>query len=74
MPDQSAADQKTTENTIVLVTTADTDVLTADRALSGITYPGFPLVAAFNPSALDTPEAQTGLLEAVATVLAPPGV
>ena len=51
---------------IIFVTTADTDLLTADRAMAEISFSGFPQVQAFNPSKLDTPEAQAELLEAVA--------
>lgn len=50
--------------TILFVTTADTDLLTADRALAGISLPGFPQVRAFNPAALSTPEARDELLRA----------
>ena len=63
MPDQIAPNRKV----IVFVTTADTDLLTADRALAGITYPEFPVVDAFNPATLLTPEDQTRLLESVAS-------
>ena len=51
---------------IVFVTTADTDLLTADRALAGITHPGFPPVEAFNPSALDFTQDPGRLLDAAA--------
>ncbi len=37
------------EKSILFVTTADTDILTAERALSGLPE-GFPRVAAFNPA------------------------
>jgi len=49
--------------TILFVTTADTDILTADRALSALPE-DFPQVVAFNPVTLDTPEAQENLMEA----------
>ena len=52
--------------TIVFVTTADTDLLTADRALAGIPHPDFPAVLAFNPSALDVTQDSGRLLDAVA--------
>ena len=52
--------------TIVFVTTADTDLLTADRALAGIPHPDFPAVLAFNPSALDVTQNSGRLLDAVA--------
>ena len=52
--------------TIVFVTTADTDLLTADRALAGIPHPDFPAVLAFNPSALDVTQDSARLLDAVA--------
>ena len=51
---------------ILFVTTADTDLLTADQALAGISYPEFPKVQAFNPTKLDTSETQAELMEAVA--------
>ncbi len=54
------------EKAIVFVTTADTDLLTADRALASIADPGFPLVSAYNPANLETPEARAELLESVA--------
>ncbi len=63
MPDQVISDQKV----IVFVTTADTDLLTADRALAGITGPEFPAVHAYNPSFLHSPEDQGRLLESVAS-------
>ena len=40
------------QKSILFVTTADTDILTADRALAGLPD-GFPSVAAVNPSARD---------------------
>ena len=49
---------------MVFVTTADTDILTADRALSGLPE-GAPPVRAFHPVALDTEDARTGLLESL---------
>ena len=51
---------------IIFVTTADTDLLTADRALAGITHPGFPPVEAFNPSASDFTQDPGRLLDASA--------
>lgn len=59
------AEQEISQKTIVFVTTADTDILTADRALSGLSLPGFPQVQAFNPVALDTQNARDALLSAV---------
>ncbi|HIM36537.1 MAG TPA: cobaltochelatase subunit CobN, partial [Dehalococcoidia bacterium] len=60
--------QVASKNTnIVFVSTADTDLLTADRALAEMPYPDFPQVLAFNPAKLDTPEAQGDLLEGVAS-------
>ncbi len=50
--------------TIVLVTTADTDILTADRALSGLPE-GFPQVRAYNPVGLDGEEGRAELLRSV---------
>ena len=52
------------QKSVVLVTTADTDLLTADRALAAL--PGdFPPVYAWNPVGLDTAEARNQLLAAV---------
>ena len=48
---------------ILLITTADTDILTADRALAGLPE-GFARVTAYNPSFASTPEAQTQLTDA----------
>ena len=53
------------QKTIVFVTTADTDILTADRALAGLSLPGSPQVQAFNPVALNTQDARDALLSAV---------
>ena len=53
------------QKSVVLVTTADTDLLTAHRALADL--PGdFPPVHAFNPVSLDTEASRTQLLTAVA--------
>ena len=52
------------QKTLVLVTTADTDILTADRALAGLPQE-FPQVRAFNPVALESEEARAELLSAV---------
>ena len=54
------------QNSIVFVTTADTDLLTVDRALAGISLPDFPQVRTFNPAAFDTAGNQGPLLDAVA--------
>ena len=52
------------QKSVVLVTTADTDLLTADRALAAL--PGdFPPVYAWNPVGLDTDDARSQLLAAV---------
>ena len=51
---------------IVFVTTADTDLLTADRALAGMAHPDFPPVQAFNPSAFGVSQEQGHLLDATA--------
>ncbi|MSQ06309.1 MAG: cobaltochelatase subunit CobN [Dehalococcoidia bacterium] len=64
-PDQLTDNQTTQTKSILLVTTADTDILAADRAVAGMGHAEFPLVRAFNPSALDTPEARQELLDAV---------
>ena len=50
--------------TVLFVTTADTDILTAERALSGMPD-DYPHVRAFNPVALETPEAQEELMKAL---------
>jgi len=55
-----------TENSsgsVVLVTTADTDILTADRALNGLPE-GSPQVRAYHPVALDTDDARQDLMKA----------
>jgi cobaltochelatase CobN len=57
--------QQTKGRNIVLVTTADTDLLTADRSIATLNLAGFPQVRAFNPVALVTEESKKGLLEAV---------
>ena len=67
MPERPSLVSDSRQKSILLVTTADTDLLTADRALAELTYPDFPQVRAFNPSKLDTPEAQAELLDAVAS-------
>ena len=51
--------------TIVFVTTADTDLLTADRALAGMSYGDFPSVLAFNPGTLGMGKERDRLLDAV---------
>ncbi len=48
---------------IVFVTTADTDILTADRAVSALPA-DFTQVRAFNPASLTTPEERDGLVKA----------
>ena len=48
---------------ILLITTADTDILTADRALAGLPD-GFAGVSAYNPSFLTTEESQAQLIDA----------
>ena len=50
--------------TMLFVTTADTDILTAERALSGLPDE-FPQVVAFNPINLADSDAQESLLQAV---------
>ncbi len=59
------AQAKTVVNTVVFVTTADTDILTADRALSGMPEGG-PQVRAYHPAALNSEDAREELLAAVA--------
>ncbi|MCH8898393.1 MAG: cobaltochelatase subunit CobN, partial [Chloroflexi bacterium] len=58
--------QQTRRKSIVLVTTADTDILTADRSVAELNAPNFPQVAAFNPVALSGESARAELLQAVA--------
>ena len=53
------------KQSILFVSTADTDLLTADRALSSISYPDFPQVEAFNPSGSDSPEGADRIIDAV---------
>ena len=50
---------------MVFVTTADTDILTADRALAGLPQGG-PRVRAFHPAALESDDSRRELLESVA--------
>ncbi len=50
---------------ILFVTTADTDLLTADRALGGLP-PDFPEVKAFNPANLAGEGEQQQILDAAA--------
>jgi cobaltochelatase CobN len=57
-------DTTTQRKTVLFVTTADTDILTAERALSGMPD-DYPHVRAFNPVALETPEAQGELMTAL---------
>jgi cobaltochelatase CobN len=49
------------QKTLLFVTTADTDLLTADRALAGLPL-DFPKVLAYNPASLHTQEERDGLL------------
>ena len=53
------------QKSVVFVTTADTDILTADRALSGLPA-GSPTVRAYHPAALDSEESRRELLDSVA--------
>ena len=57
-------DTTTQRKTVLFVTTADTDILTAERALSGMPD-DYPHVSAFNPVALEPPEAQEELMTAL---------
>ncbi|PKB64041.1 MAG: cobaltochelatase subunit CobN [SAR202 cluster bacterium Io17-Chloro-G2] len=52
--------------TILFVSTADTDILAADRALAGLPK-GFARVTAYNPVFVTTQETQEGLLEAASS-------
>ena len=56
---------ETGRKSVVFVTTADTDILTADRALTGLPE-GSPAVRAYHPVALESEEARQELLESVA--------
>ena len=58
--------KETDQKSIFLVTTADTDILTAERAISEMAIPDFPRVVIYNPVALDSTEGQFELLEAAA--------
>ena len=60
MQDQKSPDRKP----IIFVTTADTDILAADRALSNLPE-DFPAVQAFNSDSVDTPQDHDRLLAAV---------
>jgi hypothetical protein len=60
--------QQTGRKSIVLITTADTDILTADRSVAGLDLPEFPEVMAYNPVALDSGPAREDLLQAVQSV------
>jgi cobaltochelatase CobN len=57
--------QQTGRKSIVLVTTADTDILTADRSMAGLDLAGFPRVLAYNPVALENDQAREDLLRGV---------
>ncbi len=48
---------------ILLITTADTDILTAERAVAGLPK-GFARLTAYNPSMAATPDAQAELVDA----------
>ena len=58
--------KETDQKSIFLVTTADTDILTAERAISEMAIPDFPRVVIYNPVALDSTEGQFELFEAAA--------
>ena len=53
------------QKSILFVTTADTDILTADRALEALPS-GFPQVVAVNPASLEPGEANAEILDAAA--------
>ena len=57
--------QQTGRKSIVFVTTADTDILTADRSVAGLDLAEFPEVMAYNPVALENGQARDDLLEAI---------
>ena len=71
--EQETSQQDTGRKTILLVTTADTDILTAERAMAGMAAEDFPQVRAYNPvvleastSSLDSSANYQELLQAVA--------
>ena len=64
--EQKTGEQETGRKHILLVTTADTDILTAERAMTGMAAEGFPQVRAYNPVALETSDSHEELLEAAA--------
>ena len=55
--------QETGQKSIFLVTTADTDILTAEKAIADMAIPDFPRVVIYNPVALDSSEGRIELLE-----------
>ena len=55
--------QETNQKSIFLVTTADTDILTAEKAIADMAIPDFPRVVIYNPVALDSAAEQIELLE-----------
>ncbi len=59
------AQTRTGQQNIVFVTTADTDILTAERSVSGLGLSDFPTIAAFNPVALSDDSSREVLLQAV---------
>ena len=50
---------------IVFVTTADTDILTADRAVASLALPDFPPVVAYNPVAFEGEKSRQELLDSI---------
>ena len=56
---------RTGQQSIVFVTTADTDILTAERSMADLDLSDFPTIAAFNPVALVDDESREELLRAV---------
>ena len=54
--------QQTGRKSIVFVTTADTDILTADRSVSTLNLAEFTKVLAYNPVALENDKARDELL------------
>ena len=53
------------QNSILFVTTADTDILTADRALAALPE-GFPRVIAINPASLESEEVSVEIMASAA--------
>ena len=57
--------QQTGRKNIVFVTTADTDILTADRSVATLDLAEFPTVLAYNPVTLENDQARDDLLQSI---------